>query len=353
MKLMDKLVRPLVAQLMDLRSAVTKEASNSVRIMAQTLENDFKPLAAKLMHSSALFKLVSSATKVISEHGHVCCLAILHYCHEPKIIENIFENLTSKNNNLRSKCAMYINIILSSWPEYVLEKYLGASDAGGSFKTKTRAGGDSKVRGGRSKQRPVKENRLGGGTSETTQTFEEFFKICLSDATPDCRYFSRQAFLAFQEIWPEEAEPLIQEFKSVFMKDKEMVEKLGPLLEGGSTHPRSAKIESAKRGLVRKQRERQTEKHGVDSHGFLSPPGAGSRRMDTAPKSQNRMNGKNKFLSEEREPVDNQNLGSQNKQAALSTGFRNIRVNNFNQKDTAKGVYVSKYKNQSVEPSYK
>lgn len=248
---------------------------------------------------------------------------------------------------------MYINIILSSWPEYILEKYLGGSDAGGSFKTKTRAGGDSKVRGGRSKQRPAKENRLGGPASETTQTFEEFFKICLADATPDCRYFSRQAFLAYQEIWPEEAEPLIQEFKSVFMKDKEMVEKLGPLLQGGNTLPRSAKIESAKRGEARKQRERQTEKLGVDSQGFLSPSGAGVRRIDAAPKSQNRMNTKNKFLSEEREHQDNQNIGIQNKQAALSTGFKNIRVNNFNQKETAKGVYVSKYKNQSVEPSYK
>lgn len=68
---MEKLVRPLVAQLMDLRSAVTKEASNSIRIMAQFLENDFRPIAGKLMHSNALLKLVSSATKIISEHGHV------------------------------------------------------------------------------------------------------------------------------------------------------------------------------------------------------------------------------------------------------------------------------------------
>jgi excinuclease UvrABC helicase subunit UvrB len=57
-KLIDKLVRPLTNQLMDLRSAVTKEASNTVRVMVQTLGEDFKPLATKFMHSSALFKLV-------------------------------------------------------------------------------------------------------------------------------------------------------------------------------------------------------------------------------------------------------------------------------------------------------
>jgi hypothetical protein len=69
--LMNKLVKPLVAQLMDLRSAVTKEASQTVRIMVQSLEDDFRPLAAKFMHSNALFKLVACATKIISDHGHL------------------------------------------------------------------------------------------------------------------------------------------------------------------------------------------------------------------------------------------------------------------------------------------
>lgn len=70
-KLIEKLVRPLVAQLMDLRSAVTKEASLTVRIMAQLLQNDFNSVAAKLMDSNGLFKLVSSATKMMSEHGNL------------------------------------------------------------------------------------------------------------------------------------------------------------------------------------------------------------------------------------------------------------------------------------------
>ena len=102
-KLIEKLARPLTTQLMDLRSAVTKEASNSVRIMVQILGNDFKTVAPKLMDSKSLFKLVASATKIITEHGHLCCLAIINYCQEPKLIENILENVKDKNNNLRSK----------------------------------------------------------------------------------------------------------------------------------------------------------------------------------------------------------------------------------------------------------
>ena len=68
---MEKLVKPLTQQLMDLRSAVTKEASFTIRVMVQKLENDFRPLAHKFMHANALFKLVSSATKIMCEHGHL------------------------------------------------------------------------------------------------------------------------------------------------------------------------------------------------------------------------------------------------------------------------------------------
>jgi len=46
-KLIEKVIDSLVVQLKDLRSAITKEASKTVRIMAQLLGNDFNPLAHK------------------------------------------------------------------------------------------------------------------------------------------------------------------------------------------------------------------------------------------------------------------------------------------------------------------
>jgi len=69
-------------------------------------------------------------------------LSIINYCQEPKIIENLFHSLTDKSNNLRSKCAMYLNIILQSWPEYILEKFLGSPQSG-SFKAKKNNRGHS------------------------------------------------------------------------------------------------------------------------------------------------------------------------------------------------------------------
>lgn len=353
-KLLEKLVRPLVAQLMDLRSAVTKEASNAVRVMVQSLENDFRPLAAKFMHSNALFKLVACATKIIMEHGHVCCLAIINYSQEPKVIENIFENLTTKNSTLRAKLAMYIYIILGCWPEYILEKYLGTLDTG-SFKNKNKLGVDTKPnRGGTSKQRTGMENRVPGGSTlkgaDSPQNFEDFFKILLGDASPDCRYYARQCFLTFHEIWPDEAEPLILQHKGVLMKDKEVVEKLGPYLESAGAQSSSAKIKMTSKELARTDKSRKTHKvpKGGDSRGFLSP--GGNRRADATPKSQNRVKSNTKFLSEEREKPPHEEAA--NKQATLSTGFRNLRPGGYNNIKEEKDVYVSKYQ-RPIESDYK
>jgi phenylpyruvate tautomerase PptA (4-oxalocrotonate tautomerase family) len=70
-KLMEKLVKPLINQLMDLRSRITKEASTSVRIIVQELENEFNYLSHKFIDSNGLFKLLSSATKITADHGHL------------------------------------------------------------------------------------------------------------------------------------------------------------------------------------------------------------------------------------------------------------------------------------------
>ena len=115
------------------------------------------------------------------------------------MIENIFETLNTKNSALKAKCGMYLSIILGSWPEYILEKYLGTLEGGsGSFKSKNKLGVEQNPkRGERSKQRPGMESRIPGvGSSlksaESPQTYEDFFGICLEDASADCRYYARQ-----------------------------------------------------------------------------------------------------------------------------------------------------------------
>lgn len=206
---------------------------------------------------------------------------------------------------------MYIHIILQSWPEYVLEKFLGTPDSS-SLKVKSKYGDSHKRRGAHSKNRLAKDSKFGGSCAP--QTFEEYFRHCLEDASPDCRHYARQSLLTFYEIWPDETEAVVQEHKAVLMKHKEMVSKLGPLLGGTGS--------SAAMGHVGRQKDRKTYKAPA-KRDYLSPSSGIGRREQTITKSQNRIQSQNKFLSEERDkpsipkPTDHA--------ASVSTGFRNYR----------------------------
>jgi hypothetical protein len=242
---------------------------------------------------------------------------------------------------------MYIHVILQSWPEYILEKFLTNFEPGGSYKNKSKGIDNGKRRGGVSKGRKGIDNKYGSKAVEGAQNFEEFFKLALEDNSPDCRYYSRQAFLTYYEIWPEEAEPLIVQHKTTFKKHQEMVNKLGHLFDGSST-TKGLGSEYSKTSYVKKERERErdrkTEKVISDSRGFL-PTGIPNRRADAAPKSQNRVKSNSKFLSEEREKPDLPRPVDSNK-ASLSTGFRNLKATNYkNPPDN--NVYVSKYQNNN------
>lgn len=81
---------------------------------------------------------------------------------------------------------MYIHVILQSWPEYVLEKFLAGYDAGSSYKSKLKPGTDgTKRRPGNSKGRTGKESKFGAKTTDGAQTFEDFFSVALEDHSPD------------------------------------------------------------------------------------------------------------------------------------------------------------------------
>lgn len=160
----------------------------------------------------------------------------------------------------------------------------------------------------------------------------------LEDASPECRQYARQAFLAFHELWPDEAEPLAFQFKSMFMKHKEIMDRLGSLYDGGGSRPRSGVYENAKSAHANTRKTyKQVSQRKVD----LDPDAGGTRRTEMATRSQNRL--QSKFLSEERDLPDKQKSGPG--AAAVSSGFRGIKIANVNQH--GRDGYVSKY----VKPS--
>jgi hypothetical protein len=170
--------------------------------------------------------------------------------------------------------------------------------------------------------------------NENKPTFKDFFKSSLEDASPECRQYARQAFLAFYELFPDEAEPLILQFKSTFMKHKEIIDRFGAILDSDGT--RTA-FEDSKKTYHRNDRktQKQVEPPKVDP-GLAA---SGARRADFAARSQNRL--QSKFLSEERELPDKAKIMGNSE--AIGTGYKNIKINNVNQNANGRDVYVSKY----------
>jgi len=158
----------------------------------------------------------------------------------------------------------------------------------------------------------------------------------LEDPNPECRYHTRQAFLTFYEIWPEESEALILEHKSTFMKHKEIISKLGSALEGDG--------EYTFENNGRRDPERKTVKT-IKTRDYLSPVGVPGRRGEAAPKSQNRTEYKTKFMSEERKkttiskPTKPQNI-------AMSSGFKNYKRVGYDNKELESNTYVSKFQSK-------
>ncbi len=125
--------------------------------------------------------------------------------------------------------------------------------------------------------------------------------------------------------------------KATLMKHKEMVSKLGHLMDGsseytGSHHPGRTK-------------DRKTHK-APTKRNYLSPSSTKSRRGEIT-KSQNRVKPKNKFLSEEREKP-NVPRPTDVAPGSMSSGFRNYRKPNYGAKEKDNTTYVSKYQNSST-----
>jgi hypothetical protein len=72
---LPKLINPLKAQVVDLRSVSAKEAGVTIQTLASVL--DFEPTALKLIPS--LIKLLHSGNKILAEVSHTTLLGIINY----------------------------------------------------------------------------------------------------------------------------------------------------------------------------------------------------------------------------------------------------------------------------------
>lgn len=116
---------PLQTTIKDLRSQVVREACITISYLAKTLGNKFDKTAEMLLQP--LINLIQNSAKVMSTAGAVTVRFIILNTHSSRFIPIITTNATqSKSKDIRRSCCEFLDLMLSHWPTYPLEKHVAA-----------------------------------------------------------------------------------------------------------------------------------------------------------------------------------------------------------------------------------
>jgi len=104
----------------DLRSQVVRETCVTVGFLSFKLKNQFERLARSLL--PPLFTLIPNSAKVMSTSGILAIRTILKYTQNTKMLNTVFDNVNSRSTSIRKFSFNFLNIILTNWPQNLLEK---------------------------------------------------------------------------------------------------------------------------------------------------------------------------------------------------------------------------------------
>ncbi|EGC38551.1 hypothetical protein DICPUDRAFT_75856 [Dictyostelium purpureum] len=176
-QLLNKIKDLLIAQVLDKRSILMKEACLTVSAIAEALEHQFEPFVDRFFN--ALVKCIISTIKVVSETSDNCIKCIISSIKSCKIIPRLYDLLEKdKSTTVRSKSAEYLLILLRDSPLNQLERFL--------------------------------------------DYIEKSIRIGIVDAHPTARSTSRQLFFQYSINWPSKSNQL---FKSLDPNSQKQIQK--------------------------------------------------------------------------------------------------------------------------------
>lgn len=107
-------------QIIDLRSAVSKEACRAVAALAFALRQQFCPLAEVWwMH---LVRVVVVKIQVISSSADKCIRVLVASCPDQRLLVQIMESCTAKAPPLRKLGLEYLCLACAAWKSEAIEK---------------------------------------------------------------------------------------------------------------------------------------------------------------------------------------------------------------------------------------
>lgn len=81
----------------DKRSAIIKETSITIQVLAQALGSSSESLTIKLMSQNSLLKLIQNTNKVIAEYAHASVISTIYNSRSIKLISKVFDEAKNKS----------------------------------------------------------------------------------------------------------------------------------------------------------------------------------------------------------------------------------------------------------------
>ncbi|TYZ61461.1 hypothetical protein PybrP1_004669 [[Pythium] brassicae (nom. inval.)] len=156
----------LCEQVADLRSSVSREACQTIQMLARVLRDDFNPHAESCL--GALMKATYVTIQIISTSADACIRSVIESTKNGyvRFISKLLEGAKSRNQVLRLHCVSYLTLTLQQWSAGHLSKHL--------------------------------------------DLFLVLLPAILHDAIADVRAQSRKCFWAFHRVFPTEADNLLE-----------------------------------------------------------------------------------------------------------------------------------------------
>lgn len=108
------------AQIIDLRSAVSKEACRAVGALAHALRQSFAPLAEAWWPQLA--RVVVVKIQVISSAADKCLRVLVASCGDHRLLGQIAEACTGKSPPLRKLALEYLSLACVCWKPEIIDR---------------------------------------------------------------------------------------------------------------------------------------------------------------------------------------------------------------------------------------
>ncbi|KAK9835750.1 hypothetical protein WJX74_007289 [Apatococcus lobatus] len=123
--LLQRMREPLILQLADRRSAVSRQTCHLIGELATAMHASFEPMALTLFPE--LLKTLIITVQVMADAADACCSTIIQHCVSARLMSRICDVVKAdKNAKLRQHCAGYLLKMMRGWPSSSWERCLPA-----------------------------------------------------------------------------------------------------------------------------------------------------------------------------------------------------------------------------------